>query len=114
MGTTHPVFALSEMALSAHPEAVIHIDDHTRFGYEEITIILIMTRKTGQGFLQPAVNEGDIPMGHFGRLRYRHCFMSMTLTALVALDLILPGPCPERSPLVFCPYQNTVFGHREV
>ncbi len=49
VGSTHPIFALSEMALGAHLIAVIHIDFHTRFGYEKITLILIMTRKTGKG-----------------------------------------------------------------
>jgi hypothetical protein len=47
VGTTHPIPFLPEMALSAHLVAVVHIDFHALFGYQKITLIFIVTGKTG-------------------------------------------------------------------
>ena len=33
VGTTHPIFFLSEMALTAHLVAVIHVHFHALFGH---------------------------------------------------------------------------------
>ena len=47
VGTAHPVLFLSEMALTAHLVAVIHIDFQPFFGHQKIALILFMTGKTG-------------------------------------------------------------------
>ena len=47
MGTSHPIFVLSEMALTAELLAVIHIYFDTIFGHQKIALILFMTGKTG-------------------------------------------------------------------
>jgi hypothetical protein len=47
MGTSHPIFVLSEMALTAELVAVIHIYFDTIFGHQKITLILLMTGETG-------------------------------------------------------------------
>jgi len=46
VGTTHPIFFLSEMALPAHLIAVVHVDLDPLFGCQKITLILFMTGKT--------------------------------------------------------------------
>ena len=97
VGTAHPIFFLSEMALAAHLVAVIHIHFHAPFGYQKITLILFVTGKTGQGFILPAMNQDDITMGHFSGLCNRDFFIVVTLTALKALDLVLAGLCPENA-----------------
>jgi hypothetical protein len=47
MGTSHPIFVLSEMALTAELVAVIHIYFDTIFGHQKIALILFMTGETG-------------------------------------------------------------------
>jgi hypothetical protein len=47
MGTSHPIFVLSEMALTAELVAVIHIYFLVLFGQQKITLILFMTGETG-------------------------------------------------------------------
>ena len=43
MGTTHPVFFLSEVALATHLVAMIHIDFRTLFGYQKVALIFFVT-----------------------------------------------------------------------
>jgi hypothetical protein len=47
MGTSHPIFVLSEMALTAELVAVIHIYFVVLFGHQKIALILFMTGETG-------------------------------------------------------------------
>jgi hypothetical protein len=47
MGTSHPIFALSEMALTAKLVAVIHICFLALFAHQKVTLILFMAGKTG-------------------------------------------------------------------
>jgi hypothetical protein len=47
VSTTHPIFFLSEMALTAHLVAVVHIGFHALFGYQKITLIFVVTGKAG-------------------------------------------------------------------
>ncbi len=47
VGTTHPIFFLPEMALTAHLIAVIHVYFHALFGHQKITLIFVVTGITG-------------------------------------------------------------------
>jgi hypothetical protein len=47
VGTTHPVFFLSEMALPAHLIGVIHVHFDALFGHQKITLIFVVTGITG-------------------------------------------------------------------
>ena len=47
VGTTHPIFFLSEMALAAQLVRVIHVHFHALFGYQKITLIFVVTGITG-------------------------------------------------------------------
>jgi hypothetical protein len=47
VSTAHPIFMLSEMALSAHPVTVIHIHFQSFFGHQIIAFIFVMAGKTG-------------------------------------------------------------------
>ena len=47
VGTAHPIFFLSEMALTAELVAVIHVHFHAPFGFQKISFILFMARITG-------------------------------------------------------------------
>ena len=49
VGTAHPVFFLSEMALPAHLVGVIHIHFDALFGYQKITIFFVVTGITTLG-----------------------------------------------------------------
>ncbi len=100
MGTSHPIFVLSEMALSADLVAVIHIYFDALFGHQKIALILFMTGETGKRSILATMNQGDIAMGHFSGLGNCNFFVIVTLTALKALQLVRPGLDPERSPLV--------------
>jgi hypothetical protein len=42
----HPIFFLSEMALTAHLVAVIHVQFQSLFSHQEITLISLVTCKT--------------------------------------------------------------------
>jgi len=43
MGATGPVLFLSEVTLSAHLVAMVHVDFSTRFGYQEVACVFFMT-----------------------------------------------------------------------
>ena len=88
VGTAHPVFFLSEMALRAHLVAVIHIHFDTGFGFQRITFLKIMTCKTGQGFFPTAMIQLDITMGHFSSPGNTDRFIIMTLAAFKTLYLV--------------------------
>ena len=47
VGTTHPIFFLPEMALTAHLVGVIHVYLHALFGHQKITLIFVVTGITG-------------------------------------------------------------------
>jgi hypothetical protein len=47
MSSSHPIFVLSEMALTAELVAVIHIYFLALFAHQKIALILFMTGKTG-------------------------------------------------------------------
>ena len=65
VGAAHPIFFLSEMALTAHLVAVVHVYLHTLFGLQEITLILFVAGKTRQGVFLAAVIQEDITVSHF-------------------------------------------------
>jgi hypothetical protein len=96
------------MALCAHLVAVIHIDFDTRLGFQRITFLFIMTRKTGQRFFPAAMIQLDIAMGHFSSLRNTDRFVIMTLAAFKTLYLVLAGIGPEKSTLISCSHQNGI------
>ena len=100
VGSAHPVFFLSEMALAAQLVAVIHVDPGSLFNHEEIALVFFMAGKTVKGFLLPTVHQGNVAMGHFCSLRNFDFLVVVTLAALEALNFILTGPGPETSALV--------------
>ena len=108
VGTADPVFFLSEMTLRAQLVAVVHIHIDTRFGFQKITFLPIMTRKTGKRFFRTAMIESDLAMGHFSSPGDTDRFIVMTLAAFKALDLVFAGFGPENPPCIHCLRRNDI------
>ena len=100
VGTTHPVYFLSEVTLAAHLVAVIHIDFRALFGYQKIPLIFFVAGITGQGPRLAAVIQDNFAMGDFSRPRDPDRFVIMALTATEALHFVFAGLGPEAPPLV--------------
>jgi hypothetical protein len=113
VGTTHPVFFLPEVALTAHLVAVIHIDFRALFGYQKITFIFFVTGITGQRPCLAAMIQDNFTMGNFSGPRDPDRFVIMALTATEALQLVLAGLGSEAPPLVSFRHQNGTYGKRQ-
>ena len=88
VGTAHPVFSLSEMALTAHLVAVIHIDFGALLGDQKIAFFFVVTGITGQRFLRAAMIQTNLSMRHFGSVGDTDRFVIMALTAFKVTSLI--------------------------
>ena len=113
VGTTHPVFFLPEVALTAHLVAVIHIDFCALFGYQKIVFIFFMAGITGQGSCLAAVIQNDFTVGDFSGPRDPDRLVIVALTAFKALHLVLARFGAELPPLVSFRYQHGRYGKRQ-
>ena len=100
MGAADPILFLPEMALPTQLVTVIHVYFYTFFGNQNIPVVLVVTRKTGQLFILVAVDESDVSMGGCNRIGHGYWLVVVALAALEACHLILAGFDTERSSLI--------------
>lgn len=112
MGAADPILFLPEMALPTQLIAVIHVHFCTFFGHQNIPVVLVVTRVTGQLFILVAVDKGDVSMGCFNSIGHSHRSVVVALAALEALHLILAGFNTENSPLVPNLGKNRIYRNR--
>jgi len=112
MRTADPILFLSEMALPAQLVTVIHVHFCTFFSNQNIPVVLVVTRKTGQLFDLVPMVESDVSMGCFHCIGDSHRLVVVALAALEALDLILAGFDTEGPSLVPHLGENGIFRDR--
>lgn len=112
MGAADPILFLPEMALPTQLVTVIHVYFYTFFGNQNIPVVLVVTRKTGQLFILVAVDEGDVSMGDCNRIGHGYWLVVVALAALEALHLILAGFDMESPPLVPYLREDSVYRNR--
>lgn len=100
MSSTHPIFLLPEMALTAKLVTVVKIDLASALGDQKIPVFHIVTGITGFTVLHSTMIQLNVPMYDLSTVRLLDLVIPVAIAAGKPFYFVLSGLCKTDNPFI--------------